>query len=832
MRGDPVGRTSQRSRIARATASLLAAAARSCSPPDRARSKAADPEVQANDPDGDSRASVEDDRPEASNPDRADADRDGIGGSCEGDRDGDGVPIEQDNRKDDPNRPPAEPAGAPQLATRDATRGATSVATFHVGTGVLLLFVGACSVTVNSDPFAEAPDRGGPGQPCLPDGSCDSGLTCVTDACVVVVGGGQPHDEGEGEEVVEDQGEVDVFTEAPPIGGDEGDDHPAGEGEGEGEREGGVEGEGEGEGERVPLPCEGDFDPAVDHDKDVDHCGGCGRACDGPHSTWACVEGRCLMLDCDPGWYDDDPEVDGCSRPGPNRTAVTVGPRPDGVEVFATLAEAAVAAEDGWTISVPAGEHPGPITVAADAVTIRGAAGGLVTITGEASEAAVVTLSGDDGRLEGVVVDARGGRSGVVVDCDLGGTLSDVTVQNVGGPSLVGEATGIEIRRTIGARVLGGVIRQIEGGHGPDGCDDTVGGRGTALRLTDTIGSLVHGVRITQIRGGQGLDIPCGDAQFGGGGHSAGVHSVDSSLVVVADVEISLLDGGAADPAASDPVHGGSAYGVQIAGGADAWLLAARISSLTGGAKSQGASSSSGAASGVVVSGVSRSLAIVGCEVSGLGCDGCTSGATSTAFFLADAPPAVLARNTVRGVLNGAGEAYGWRTYNSTVTIEQSLVVGLRGGTAAAFAGWYGSHLTVDRATIVDVQTTGTYAAALQTNTQPRNSVTARNCILSGVQNVGVSHGGTHFSGTTAISWSNLFDIPSPHDRATRADTNIGGEPAFALVPRDAYHLSANSPGVDAGDPADDCSREPLSTDEICHLDMGHLGNTRHARGR
>jgi hypothetical protein len=46
------------------------------------------------------------------------------------------------------------------------------------------------------------------------------------------------------------------------------------------------------------------------------------------------------------------------------------------------------------------------------------------------------------------------------------------------------------------------------------------------------------------------------------------------------------------------------------------------------------------------------------------------------------------------------------------------------------------------------------------------------------------------------------------------------------------FSLRANSACVDAGDPAAECDDEPLSEDESCRRDLGHLAGTQQARAR
>jgi hypothetical protein len=56
---------------------------------------------------------------------------------------------------------------------------------------------------------------------------------------------------------------------------------------------------------------------------------------------------------------------------------------------------------------------------------------------------------------------------------------------------------------------------------------------------------------------------------------------------------------------------------------------------------------------------------------------------------------------------------------------------------------------------------------------------------------------------------------------------NITGDPLFVDAPNRNYHLRADSPAIDAGDPADDYSREPQPNG--CRVNMGFNGNTTNA---
>jgi hypothetical protein len=62
--------------------------------------------------------------------------------------------------------------------------------------------------------------------------------------------------------------------------------------------------------------CDGATDEDFDLRSDTEHCGGCDEVCLTPNATAACVDGRCRVLRCDPGWVDaDSSPADGCEAP-------------------------------------------------------------------------------------------------------------------------------------------------------------------------------------------------------------------------------------------------------------------------------------------------------------------------------------------------------------------------------------------------------------------------------------------------------------------------------------------------------------------------------------
>jgi len=62
--------------------------------------------------------------------------------------------------------------------------------------------------------------------------------------------------------------------------------------------------------------CDGDTDEGFDLDRDLAHCGGCGRQCKPDNADGVCREGHCQVERCDQHWYDiDEDPGNGCEYP-------------------------------------------------------------------------------------------------------------------------------------------------------------------------------------------------------------------------------------------------------------------------------------------------------------------------------------------------------------------------------------------------------------------------------------------------------------------------------------------------------------------------------------
>jgi hypothetical protein len=63
----------------------------------------------------------------------------------------------------------------------------------------------------------------------------------------------------------------------------------------------------------IDNDCDGLVDEGFDLDRDLGHCGQCGRACGTANGLPVCLEGRCLIAECDDGWVDLDEDANtGC----------------------------------------------------------------------------------------------------------------------------------------------------------------------------------------------------------------------------------------------------------------------------------------------------------------------------------------------------------------------------------------------------------------------------------------------------------------------------------------------------------------------------------------
>ena len=69
-----------------------------------------------------------------------------------------------------------------------------------------------------------------------------------------------------------------------------------------------------------------------------------------------------------------------------------------------------------------------------------------------------------------------------------------------------------------------------------------------------------------------------------------------------------------------------------------------------------------------------------------------------------------------------------------------------------------------------------------------------------------------------------------PVQNARVGEGVIHEDPLFADPEDGDFSLQPGSPAIDTGDPASPCENEPHNADGNCRIDMGHLGNTEHAR--
>jgi len=79
------------------------------------------------------------------------------------------------------------------------------------------------------------------------------------------------------------------------------------------------------EGECVVANCNADYGNCDGNDlsgcetylqSNIDHCGSCDNLCDLPHASESCNGGYCFIDSCEAGWYDcDGSDYNGCERP-------------------------------------------------------------------------------------------------------------------------------------------------------------------------------------------------------------------------------------------------------------------------------------------------------------------------------------------------------------------------------------------------------------------------------------------------------------------------------------------------------------------------------------
>ena len=102
------------------------------------------------------------------------------------------------------------------------------------------------------------------------------------------------------------------------------------------------------------------------------------------------------------------------------------------------------------------------------------------------------------------------------------------------------------------------------------------------------------------------------------------------------------------------------------------------------------------------------------------------------------------------------------------------------------------------------------------------------NSIIHGLTGSGLSNHGSNDPGALTARWS-LFDLCEAGD-AANASLSVGcvnGSPSFVAPGQGDYHLQADSPAIDSGDPESTFSHEPSPNG--CRRDMGAYGDTEDA---
>ena len=436
-----------------------------------------------------------------------------------------------------------------------------------------------------------------------------------------------------------------------------------------------------------PWPCD-DLNPCTIDD--CDSATGCAYVPDNEAACGIlaqttgteCSEGACVPTGCSEGYADADGDpATGCEAQIRWVDATSTATPADGSEVFpyTTLTEGltgALSVSGPVLLRVLAGLYEETVVIDIHGLTIEGDGDGTL-ISVAAGETAVQVRAGDV-RLRKLAV--TGGRYGIHVASEGGGTLAGVEISNVsvtdctGGPDE--EAVGVWVQDAQDLSITDLTIDAISGGDGVVGTpDDDVGfpgGQAVGLRLQSVDGFTVHTLTVTEVRGGDGepdtTAVPVG-------GDATGVHvegspngTVDWALVDGVTAGDGPSDGGKYEPDKAGP--GGHGRGLYVLASDGLAIGASTVNAIHGGhagALAYLKAESGGGASGIWID-ASDSGQLIGTQVNdivggdgGLGAHGGDysvggyGGRAVGVGFAAESGDWTLASNTIEGLEGGQG---------------------------------------------------------------------------------------------------------------------------------------------------------------------------------
>ncbi|HEX9628141.1 MAG TPA: DUF1565 domain-containing protein [Acidiferrobacterales bacterium] len=176
-------------------------------------------------------------------------------------------------------------------------------------------------------------------------------------------------------------------------------------------------------------------------------------------------------------------------------------------------------------------------------------------------------------------------------------------------------------------------------------------------------------------------------------------------------------------------------------------------------------------------------------------------------FYFGNSRNIVVESNRIR-----LGESL-W-LYDTRATFRNNLI---ENGGNALTGYWidYGAHVDIINDTIVNLPYGVLFEYYYSTSTTP-GSANIRNTIMVNTADIAGPYS------SLSVSYSLLSK-----GQFAGTNGNITGDPRFVDAPNGNYRLRADSPAIDAGDPADDYAREPQPNG--CRVNMGSFGNTAYA---